>query len=150
MKNKTTKQNLTNFGIIKSTFREIAAILFLLMLMIISTQFALGISGDDTYTDYKDESLDDHLSPFFEYAGALELANELMINLLTGTIIIWLIMAVLNKLFKSNGEVLSGETNREKLHSLMFKLRIYTAVFTMIYFLICIIFYFSYTASFFN
>lgn len=140
----------TFFGTIKSIFGEITAILFLGMMIIISTEFATGISGDRESTLFTDESLDDHLSPFFEYAGILEFAHELVINLMTGAFIIWGLMALLNKLFKSDANELTGETMTEKLHSLMFKLRIYTAIFTMIYFIVCIIFYFSYTSQFFD
>lgn len=139
----------TTFSVIKSTFGEFTAILFLLMLNNIFTKFALGILGDDTYTSYKDESLDDYLSPFFQYSELFNNIGLLINNILAGVLIIWIIMAVLNKFFKNDSEsVLNGDSISEKFLFYTFRARVSLALFTLIYFILCLIFYFAYTAHF--
>lgn len=62
-----------------------------------------------------------------------------------------LVLVALNKLFKSgNKNFLDGDSIIEKIHLKLFKVRVNVALFTIIYFILCLIFYFAYTAHFFN
>lgn len=145
------KPKKSSYSIVKSTFGEITAIFFLFAININLTKFALGIDGDDTYTSYKDESLDDHLSPFYKYLDSLDGMYDFFGNIFGGALIVWVVLSGVDKLLKNtSGKDYNGETFLEKCHLKLFKIRSGVALFTIVYFIIALIFYFSYTAQFFN
>jgi hypothetical protein len=137
--------------LLKSIAMESSIISFLLMLNLVFTLGALGISGDDTFTQGVDESLDDYLSPFFRYIDLFEDIKDFIIGYQAVSIIAWLVLAGLYKLIVNNSKrEFKDDTLLEKIVIKLFFARGVFVLFTIIYLVLSLVFYFSYTRHFFR
>ena len=137
--------------LLKSIAMESSVISFLLMLNLVFTLGALGISGDDTFTQGVDESLDDYLSPFFGYIDLFKNIKDFIIGCQAVSIIAWLVLAGVYKLIVNNSErEFKDDTLLDKVFIKLFFVRGVFALVTILYLLLSLVFYFSYTRHFFE
>lgn len=137
--------------LLKSIAIEASVISFLLMFNLVFTLGALGISGDDTFTQGVDESLDDYLSPFFGYIDLFEDIKDFIIGCQAVSLIAWFVLAGVYKLIVNNSErEFKDDTLLEKVVIKLFFVRGLFVLVTILYLLLSLIFYFSYTRHFFE